>query len=423
LEKKFYGWTLLVVMFAIYFISAIVTYGGSIAATHMASISDMSRTWFGAGYTVNFIAAGFGGTVAAIVARFIGERNVMIMGMSITAVGCVFMQLAGDNRFVFVAMFGVVVGGGATFATVVPIQTMITRWFVKRRALATGLVLTSGGLGGSLGSILANQIIEGSGGNWQRVWMWWAVFSVVAALIAWRWVKNTPQDVGQMPDGEAALDESEAALGDGPVVRNPNVYQTAYDWPLMEALRHRVIWHIVIIAIFSSAATFMVLTHGVIHLMDTGIDSTTAALSFSLLTFSSIGGRLISGVLGDRFEPRYLLALAVAIKTIGILLILQADSTAGVYAYGLLTGLGFGMSLVAQFTLIGNYFGPTYIQNILAFILPITTIGGAMAPLVGGILHDATGSYHSAFLAAASCAAVATIGILLLRPVEKDPAL
>jgi MFS family permease len=163
----------------------------------------------------------------------------------------------------------------------------------------------------------------------------------------------------------------------------------------------------------------MVLTHGVIHLMDRGIENTTAALSLGILTFASIGGRILSGLLGDRFEPRYLLAIALGIKTLGILVLLQANSEIEVYLYGMITGLGFGMSLVSQFTMMGNFFGPTYFQNILGFTMPMTTMGGAIAPFLGGVLFEMTGNYQVAFIAAASCAAVATLGTLLLRPLEK----
>ncbi len=83
MATKFYGWTLLAVIFAIYFIASIVTYGGSVAATHMASMTDMPRAWFGAAFTIGFIAAGFGGTFAAIAARFIGERYVVVSGMTV----------------------------------------------------------------------------------------------------------------------------------------------------------------------------------------------------------------------------------------------------------------------------------------------------------------------------------------------------
>jgi MFS family permease len=205
LQKKFYGWTLLAAMFSIYFLSSVVTYGGSIAVTQMASITEMSRAWFGAGYTVNFIAAGFGGTVAAIVAGRIGERSVIALGMAVVAVGCLVMQLAGDHPFVYILAWGVIIGGGATFATFVPMQTMIIRWFVKRRALATGIVMSSGGFAGAMASPLASQIIQNTQGNWQLVWMIWAIISVISVVIGWRWIKNKPEDVGQLPDGLDAI--------------------------------------------------------------------------------------------------------------------------------------------------------------------------------------------------------------------------
>ncbi|MEH6360656.1 MAG: MFS transporter [Amylibacter sp.] len=422
-NKKFYGWTLLAVMFSVYFIASMVTYGGSVAASHMAKTTGMSGTLFGVGFTINFIAAGFGGTVAAIMAAYIGERKVISIGMVVVTIGCLVMYAAGETPVGYIVAFGFFVGGGATFATFVPMQTMITRWFVKRRALATGIVMSSGGFAGAIVSPLANFIIEESG-DWRTFWIFISILSFASIFIGYRWIRNAPQDVGQFPDGDTpesiAYDQSDAPAH----AKMPpsSVYRTTYDWSLRELLKVSTLWHMIILSILSGAATFMVLANGVVHLLDRGLDGNIAALSLGIVTFASIGGRLLAGILGDRFEPRYLLMIALLLQTIGISFIVQADNIWYVYIYAGLTGLGFGMGLVSQFTMMGNFFGPTYFKNILGFMMPITTLGAAMSPLIAGIVRDSTGSYEYPFMAAVVCAALAGIGTIFLRPPVKADA-
>ena len=58
----------------------------------------------------------------------------------------------------------------------------------------------------------------------------------------------------------------------------------------------------------------------------------------------------------------------------------------------------------------------TLILFILGFVVFVGTIGGAVGPVLSGIIYDATGSYQSAFLLCLVLCILALIGVLFLRP-------
>ncbi|MCU0288991.1 MAG: MFS transporter, partial [Acidobacteria bacterium] len=170
-KPKFYGWKLVAVLFLLYLAAAIALYGGNIANTYMAKMMGMSRSLFGAGFAAAYLLVGLGSALAAVVTNKKGERFTLSLGMASIATGACLMALWGQTPVGYILFFGIIIGTGFAFATVLPIQTIITRWFQRKRALATAIVLTAGGVGGIVSTPLVNKLIEKTNGNWKLAWV------------------------------------------------------------------------------------------------------------------------------------------------------------------------------------------------------------------------------------------------------------
>jgi sugar phosphate permease len=414
-QTKFYGWKLVAVLFLLYLAAAVALYGGNIANTHMAKLTGMSRSLFGAGFAAAYLLVGLGSALAAVVTNKKGERFTLSLGMGGITVGALLMALLGQTSVGYIVSFGVIIGTGFAFATVLPIQTIITRWFQRKRAMATAVVLTAGGFGGIISAPLVNELIESTNGNWKLAWIFLAILAAVTMVIAIIFVRNNPADMGQSPDGISESQQDEKA-GEKKV---KGVYQTRESWILKEAVKTVSLWAIILAAIGQLIGFYLCIGHGVIHLMDLGVPNDTAALSLGILAFASIGGRLLSGVLGDRVEPRFIIMAGLFLTIVGCLLIINATSVFKIYLYAILVGTGFGLVYVCLFTMLGNYYGAERIQNFLGFMIPIITLFGASAPFVAGIIKDRTGSYAAAFIGTAVIAAVGAIFLFFASPPVK----
>ena len=414
-QQKFYGWKLVGVLFLLYLAASITLYGGNIANTFMAKATGMSRTIFGAGFAAAYLLVGLSSALAAVLVGKKGERFTLSLGMGAITLGSLIMAMAGQRPFWYILSFGLIIGTGFAFATVLPIQSIITRWFVKKRALATALVLTAGGVGGILAAPLINKLIETTNGKWQLAYYSMAAISAFVTVISALFVRNNPLDLGQRPDGDA----NAGIPGTNADKKQSRVYQTNEPWTLKEAVRTSPLWLLLAAASGQFIAFYLCIGHGVMHLTDNGIDDGLAALSLGILAFASIGGRLLSGVLGDRIEPRFVIMAGLSLTMVGCLLILNPASPTMIYLYAIFIGTGFGLVYVCLFAMLGNYYGAANIQNFLGFLIPIVTLFGAGAPFVGGIIKDQMGSYNPAFIGTAVIAAVAALAQWLAVPPQK----
>jgi len=89
----------------------------------------------------------------------------------------------------------------------------------------------------------------------------------------------------------------------------------------------------------------LIQAHGVVHLKDLGHSPAEAATAMSILAISTLIGKLLASF-GDRIEPRYIWAFAMAAFGLGTVLVVHATSAADLYPFPILLGFGWGATLV-----------------------------------------------------------------------------
>jgi MFS family permease len=100
----------------------------------------------------------------------------------------------------------------------------------------------------------------------------------------------------------------------------------------------------------------------------------------------------------------------------GLLALLLTRSTAGVFLFVALFGMGFGAITPARAALLAEFYGPAHygrINSLLAFAI---TCSRAVAPIGAGILYTVTGGYESALWTLTVASALAVGAILLAEP-------
>ena len=130
----------------------------------------------------------------------------------------------------------------------------------------------------------------------------------------------------------------------------------------------------------------------------------------------STAGRLLAGATGDRYDPRYLLAVGLAVELIGIVMLNYTRTPAMVYAYAILFGVGNGATIVALPALVANYFGALNFAKIIGIVHLILTPFAATGSVIAGFFFDLTQSYQGVFLGYAVLAVIPVMLVLLMRP-------
>jgi len=158
------------------------------------------------------------------------------------------------------------------------------------------------------------------------------------------------------------------------------------------------------------------MAHAVVHLQDLGNTTDVAAKSFSILVVSTLIGKLMLGVFGDRIDPRYLWAIAMGVFGIGLLTLIDATSVLRLNIYAVCLGFGFGGGLVCMMTVMSNYFGSKAYASVIGITLAVQTTAGALASFVAGDLYERQGSYTVAFTGTAILCFAGMLVLLFIRP-------
>jgi len=413
--KGFYGWWLIFFLWVVYTIPiGFAFYSPAVLYPFMIEDMGWLRGEIMVGSTALMLLFGLTSPLAAwMIGRF-GARVTLATGGVIVTIATILMGLMGHIYSVYLVL-SLFVGLGVALASMIPVQTVIISWFNVRRALAMGLVLGGGAIGGFLAPQIISLAVEASGGNWRIGWFIIAVASIIGLVVAMLTVRNQPSDMGQHPDGLAPREAEAGASGNSRVSR---IYCTPVDWTLRDALKTPALWLLVGAVMFSFFLWQVVVTQGPLHLLDRGFDPAMTAFFYSLAIGLSIAGRFTTAALGDIVEPRFLLASGTFCILLGGILFwfVSPEAVWVAYLYPLLAGFGFGVGYVCLPTIIGNYWGSSSFAGIMGIVSPIVMSFQAIAAPLAGFLYDLQDSYFTIMIISWVAAAIGFVAILLCTP-------
>jgi MFS family permease len=375
----------------------------------------LNRKELGLAFSIFSLMAGLPGPLVAKSINKFGIRFTLVVGTLLSSLGSLLMALFVKTTFEAILILGIIVGSGAAMAGTIAPQVGMARWFHKKRARAMSMLLTASGIGGFIAVPSLNGVIAHFG-SWRAAWVCMSVMSLSAAIVSAIFVKESPAQVGQLPDGDVEPDLSAGVAA--PTARTSGVYKTTEDWTLGQALRSSTLWLLVLTYLGFFMGFFVYIAHGISHLEGLGHSPGEAAKSISVVLLSSLIGQFTVAALGDRIEPRYLSAVAVCLYGAGTLLAIRAIAPSTIYAYAILMGSGFGAAFTCLATILSNYYGNKVYPALLGITTPMGTILGAFGPVTAGYFYDKYGTYTQVFeTVAALCFASAVLYLLAVPPV------
>ncbi len=410
-RKFFYGWISLIGGAIIWFAS-----GGTTWFSWGAFLPLMSKDlgWSRSvltlpGSTYNLVL-GLTGMVVGISLRRFGIRKNMIFGCTMCVLGLGGMYLATQVWHVYL-FYSVLAGIGFSFSASITTFTLVNNWFVRRRSLAMGILLSAGGLAGFTIVPLITWLSLRSG--WRVAWLYLAGIELVMSVAGIALVKDKPEDVGQLPDGDITPVAQETAAKD-PV---PScVYQTPIEWKIGDALRSPVLWLIILFNCATMFSRMILQMHHVAYVQDIGFAPLIASSTLGLQIGTSTPARLGVGALGLRIETRHVAVVCLASFLAAMVILIYANTLPLIYLYTILAGLGWGGMMVVRPTMLGAYYGRTCYPLIEGLTGPIGTLVTFGSPLIAAFIYDSTGSYRTAFIIAAVLLVIGLACAFLARP-------
>ena len=421
-QGGFYGWKLLAVMWVAMFANCGLPIAcASVGSPYMAAALHLSRSTLGFSFAVFYWMSGLPAPLAAFSVNKKGVRFTLAVGALLVTAGSIWMAQFVHTGVQVVVAFGIVIGLGFVLGGSLTAQAGMTRWFERRRAAAMSLVLTGGNVAGVVAPPVLTWLIERAHGNWHVAWWVAGSLGALSTVLAALFVRESPADLGQFPDGAQPLDAPAAAAIHHPSAKPSRVFRTSEDWTFGEAMRSPFLWPLLLSSAGFLGGFYMFLAHGMVHLRDLGHSPERVAASFAAVGLFTVVGTLIVAGIGDRIEPRYIMAVAMLCCAIGLVLVLNATGTVFLYLYAVFLGFASGGLPPSLMTVIANYFGGKAFPSVMGISLTCGTMIGGVASYGAGYAFDRLHNYAVPFYAMAVFCLLGFIILLRMRSPVRRP--
>ena len=283
----------------------------------------------------------------------------------------------------------------------VPVLSTVARWFVRRRGLFSGIVSSGMGAGIMIMPPIARLLISTYG--WRFSYIIVGIVVLVLVILAAQFLKRDPSQMGQLPDGDNEIKQESWASGNG-------------GFSLPEAFRSRQFWMVCAMFFCFGTLVHTIMVHIVPHATDLGTSTIVAVSILTAIGGVGIIGRIGLGSTADRIGKKRTLVSVFVLMLVAFIWLLPAKETWMLFLFAVVFGFAFGGGDALLSPLVAELFGLKSHGVILGIIAFLSTVGGAIGPLLAGYIFDMTSSYQISFSLSAGLSAIGLILVFLLKP-------
>jgi len=407
----YWGWFVVAGAFLILAINYGTRYGFGIFVKPMAVDYQWSRSVISLGASLNMM-------VYSICSMYIGRmldkmapRWIITSGALLAAIGLILTSLI-KTPLQFYLVYGLIFGAGSACMSVVVCNTTISRWFIRKRGLAIGIATMGISFGTILLSPAAGLLVKYYG--WKSGFLLMGLLSFVIGISISQWLlrKTRPEAYGMLPDGEQEAEQ---------VIKMQPDSSPSIKLPLSAILtdpRFRILGVCFFLAVTANMSVFV---HQVPFALDNHIEKVVAASSLGAIGLAAFCGQFFFGWLSDRLrDVKYAAAIGLSFMAVGMILLLGATTVQRLYVFAIVFGFGYGSLAPMIPVLVVDRFGREAMGSVYGLLTFCIGIGGAVGPILGGIIFDALGSYTHVWQLNLVMLIVSALLILTLK---KDPVL
>lgn len=353
-------------------------FGGTTSA-ELGAISS----WYFLGYALMQIPSG-------LLVDHIGMRRVVIPGFLLFALGTAIMASAHSLSMLYLGNVLAGVGSGTFYGIAYTITN--TRVPARRKSLATAIVNSGTAVGSGLGIASASSLVSTGLINWQ---MLAGITGALALAMVAVFAKSLPKEHG-----------AGAKTSDAPAGKTFTVHLAA-----------ACVLYFATLYLYYLISTWL---PDFLH-VERAFDVSFAGAASIAVFLAGIPGALVAGRLADR-HPKRQIALIAALEAVAALALLPLvfGQSAPLAAFGAIAYGFFGKLAVEPLIIswLGAHINPARMTTTFGIFNFFGMSASVFAPLVTGVLADATGSDVPGFLVALAILALGTAAFLVILAVR-----
>jgi MFS family permease len=349
--------------------------GGTLFVLPLEEDLGMSRSMTALLFASGSIVAGLAAPLSGAIMDKYGPRWVLFVSVIISTIGYVLFAMAGNTVMVFIVFVGVIspvilnVAFNASAA-------FVNNWFSRYKATAMSLLQVGSGVGAII--IIPTLAFVIDSWEWRAAAITAGGFVLVLGLPAAIFSRDTPEEVGLLPDGEVLT-------GDRPVI-------TVVEPTAKEAFKTPVFWFMVGAVSCFGGAQVALQIHFVPIMVWKGIDEVQGALILTIMALVSTPAVLVMGPLADRFGRMQIAAATSVLVAVGVALLNLSNPVWSIWGAALIIAPNFGMYPLL-WAAVGHAFGRKAFSTIRGTIMALQGSLTMGMPLLAGVLFDRTDSY------------------------------
>src|SRR3954467_7366844 len=408
----FYGWIIVIVPFITKAIGVNARTAFSLFFPPIIDEFGWERGVTAGAFSFGFLVSGI---VSPLIGRLMdraGPRAAMELGAALMAGGMLLAPLTTQPWQLYLSV-GVLVGAGSVCLGYSGQSLFLPNWFNRRRGLAMGLAFAGGGIGSVTLLPWVQLMIEQTG--WRTACTAMGIMILVVLAPINLLLRTRPEDIGLLPDGDAAPTATSAAP-------RSNVVDPVWagtDWTLRRAMRTARFWWIALGYFSGLYIWYAVQVHQTKFLLDIGFSANVAVWALGIVSLLGIPGQIWLGHLSDRIGREWIWAiscLGFAICFAALIALKFAPVLPLVYLMIFMQGaLGYGLTSIMGAVVLEIFQGKQY-GSIFGTIMLAALAGGAAGPWGAGLLYDLSGRYTSAFAIGIAVSLLSAIAIWRASP-------
>ncbi|MBW2067124.1 MAG: MFS transporter [Deltaproteobacteria bacterium] len=410
--KLFYGWYVLAASSIILFFNQGARMSIGVMFKPMILELGWDRSSISLAVFLNFV--GFALAVS-LVGKFYdryGPKWVIIISTLLLSLGHMGISII-NNLWQFLFSYGILAALGLG-GTAVPIFSAIAgKWFEKRRGLAISLALAGNCLGQFALVPLFTFFVLKYGWRMSNL-MIGLIMLLVNVSLTFLVIKGDPKELGYNSYG------TEGSTGANADIKHDLSQGNPGDFTLKMAMGTRSFWFFTTIMFICGSGDFMITTHLIPFVTDTGISAASGGNMLAWFGLMSLAGILIAGPVSDLIGNKVLIAATFALRFLLFLMILKYQNVLSFYAFSLFFGLTFLVTAVLLPTLSSKLYGTTNLGVIVGVITTVHHVGGGFWAYLAGVMFDRAGNYRAVFMLSMIMALVAVFCTLGIRE-ERHP--
>jgi MFS family permease len=334
-----------------------------------------------------------------------GIKRVMLPILALYGLSIAALSLTPASVAVFTMLY-VFMGIAGAGQGPLPYVKSISAWFDARRGLALGIAMAGVGIGVFIVPQVVRVLIQDYG--WRIAYMGLGALMFLVAFPSMALLVREPEE---------GFARRRLRLAQAVDVVLPGL-------SVREVLMGSRFWLLALSVLCVSTVVNGFGVHIVPLLTDRGLSPAVATSMLGVFGLGTLGGRLLSGYLVDRFFAPYIAAVFFLLGAVGIGLITSGAGGAVPTVGIVLLGIAAGTEIDMLGYLSSRYFGLRHFGQLYGYIFAVFSAGAALGPYVLGVCFDRFHSYNDALFGYVGLLVLASGLIVSLGayvfPVESD---